>query len=925
MPPRAEHEHTLNVVLASLLARQGLAAKPEVSRTASTGEKRRLDVEVKLKPATLAIEAKQGQTPRARREACEDADERLKLRLGDGAIALCYPDDCDEHSLPTAELAWSVRTDPGTQPTWQSGGLLQFASVVRLTPAQLGNPDFAAATLSASLDAAVEGMSESVKRNLAAAMDLPKAKSSGKSNLSPWDRPAKRALLVVATAVMFHARLDPYMRDDRPETDARKGADAKFVGTWPPARAPQCAESENPIGSFLEAWDLILARDYKPIFSTARYALLEGRADPTFARALDITAQAALAVVDNIASLHHDLLGRIFHTVLDSAKYDGSFYTTTAAATMLATLAIDSRDCDWDSVDAIAQFRVTDPSCGTGTLLMAAAERIRMLAPDQPAPNGEANKLDKALIERVLTGFDVNLTATHLAATTLGLLSPTTHFTDMKIGMTYLGVDEANSAHLGSLEFLDRQPKLVPWPSNEPSTKQAIDGTDMAWNEPSDLVIMNPPFTRNSLRHDQFSKSDEKLMKAREANILAGGPVHLSSNGNAFVVLADHLIKRDRGTIAAILPLVTATNQSSQDIREFLAREFHVETIVTSHDPKRIYFSENTSIGEILLIGKRRASGDAADKPTKVVKLTRNPSTTTEAFSTAIAIHGDDIERSGLGTVFHWPSDLIQEGDWGAVQFLSPELCGIFQQLKRGGLFAVAPVSENAMLSPGGRAIRDAFERATVPSPGGMRALWDHDTDAIQSMHAATDTDIRAKATKGTQAKRYWSERGCTMLPTRLFLPRTRATAVRLEEPTVGSAWVPCKYTGSDFPAEDWEQSAAVYFNSSMGILALLGDRSNRKPTYPNLSMSDLNRLPFPEWGVNDKDAVDLLAATFRRLSKQELKPLPGMIDCETRQALDESVGEALELDSRLIVDIRHALAREPSVTGRRYETSPRN
>ena len=79
--------------------------------------------------------------------------------------------------------------------------------------------------------------------------------------------------------------------------------------------------------------------------------------------------------------MRHDLLGRIFHTVLDTARYDGSFYTTTAAATLLAALAITEDMCDWNDPEAIGRLRITDPACGTGTLLMAAAERIRELAP----------------------------------------------------------------------------------------------------------------------------------------------------------------------------------------------------------------------------------------------------------------------------------------------------------------------------------------------------------------------------------------------------------------------------------------------------------------------------------------------------------------------------------------------------------------
>ena len=47
---------------------------------------------------------------------------------------------------------------------------------------------------------------------------------------------------------------------------------------------------------------------------------------------------------------------------------------------------------------------------------MAAAERIRDLSPG----SRDDSAMAQALIEEVMSGYDVNLTATHMAATTLG-------------------------------------------------------------------------------------------------------------------------------------------------------------------------------------------------------------------------------------------------------------------------------------------------------------------------------------------------------------------------------------------------------------------------------------------------------------------------------------------------------------------------
>lgn len=724
-----EHEHTLNIWLAAALRGQGLNAKGEVSQTGN----RRIDVQVRIGPVVVAVEAKHGQNTAKRADAITAADSRLEQGLANCAVAVCYPEDTTEDSIDTGQYIWQVRDGSGgpVNEGWSSGGLEQLASVVRLAPAQLGDPDYAAASLSDSLDAAVGKLENTQKQMLASALDLPpsKVRRGRQTQSAMWDKAAKRALLVVATAVMFHSRLDLHLAELRPEYDNRIGGEdglALFTGSWPPEMAHRCVESPAPISTFDQAWNLILALDYKPIFETARVALQACPPNPSFAAAISETANAAIAVSQNIASLRHDLLGRIFHTVLDTARYDGSFYTTTAAA----TLAIREDMCDWSNPNAIADLRITDPACGTGTLLMAAAERIHDLAP-RSRDDGD---VARSLIERVLSGYDVNLTATHMAATTLGLLSPTTRFQNMKIGRALLGVDEAGDAYLGSLEFLDQQPKMMAWPDAAHAVSQIDSGERMTQADPADLIIMNPPYTRDSLRHDQFPRSVERKLKNREGQLLAGTPTYMAGYSGAFMILAERISKTQAATVAVILPLVSATDVSGLEIRRFLGRNYHIEYIVSSHDPERIYFSENTDIGEILLVCRRWDTTKESKPPTSVVNLVRNPSTPTDAIATAWAIHDGAVLSQGLGTVQEVQSSSVEAGDWGAVQFLSPYLRASFTDLVGGGLFDTVHIGEIARIGPEGRRIRDAFRRSTLPGADGMSALWLHDTAVTQSV-----------------------------------------------------------------------------------------------------------------------------------------------------------------------------------------------
>ncbi len=910
---KSTYEGTLNTWLAEALCQRGLDAKAESKQ----GEGFRLDVEVRLDQIKIALEAEQGYSTSKKASAIKDADQRLDQELADCAIAICYPDGLTSAAdLARCEVLHTLRTykvrPPVSKTTWQQSNLAQLVSVIRQIPQQLGEPDEIASLLSGQLDRSVGRLSEGQKQDLAKALDLPSGKPMkikfGSAHTSRFNQAVKRAMLVIATATMFHAQLDKHRQGIAPLVDNRFSHPVPFEGDWPPPMVTTCAESDDPIGAFYDAWDLWLAVDYKPIFATARNALRGCAQDAAFSAAVQGTARAAIRVVRNIVGLRHDLLGRIFHKVLESARYDGSFYTTTAAATLLANLAIREDMCDWSDGEAIARLRITDPACGTGTLLMAAAERIRDLS--SAAQNKDVSRL---LIESVLTGYDVNLTATHLAATTLGLLSPTTAFSKMKIGRALLGVDKG-AAYLGSLEFLskDKQPRLLPWPTG---IEQIETQREISEAEPADLVIMNPPFTRDSLRHDQFSKADEKLLKNREKELFAGRPVHLSSNGNSFLLLAEHIAKAQGSAMASVLPLVTATNASSQDIRKFLAKYFHVETIIASQDPTRIYFSENTSISEMLLICRRWSK--AEDKPaTKVVNLYENPATPAAAIGVVQDII-DDKRENIKGTTQEWSADRIAAGNWGAVQFLSPYLCEKFVELTEKRLFKTRELGNLASIGPDGRGIRGMFRKSEVPDYKAMAALWDHRTDFVQKMSASHDTYIIPKPGKERQADDLWVKRGTLFLAMRARLNTVRTVSVRLPQRALGSAWVPCKPYVQDVTVE---KSICAYLNSTIGFLAILGNRSIKHLSYSQFSMDDLRRIPVPDFAEIDEQQVLRMAAAYDALCDSVLLPLPQMNECETRQALDDATISTLGIDAEIVATIRHELTREPSVTGKPYE-----
>lgn len=101
--------------------------------------------------------------------------------------------------------------------------------------------------------------------------------------------------------------------------------------------------------------------------------------------------------------------------------------------------------------------------------------------------------------------------------------------------------------------------------------------------------------------------------------------------------------------------------------------------------------------------------------------------------------------------------------------------------------------------------------------------------------------------------------------------------------------------------------------------MAILGDRSNKIPSYPQFSLDDLRRIPVPDFHALGEARVAQLAAAYDALCDFTLLPLPQILQDETRLALDRIVTDALGIDAEITASIRRELSREPSITGKRY------
>jgi len=115
-------------------------------------------------------------------------------------------------------------------------------------------------------------------------------------------------------------------------------------------------------------------------------------------------------------------------------------------------------------------------------------------------------------------------------------------------------------------------------------TLQGIGGEQIPL-EKTDLVIMNPPFTRQERLPKDFKVALMKRLQNYKDNL--HGQLGLYGY---FVLLADKFTK-DNGRVALVLPATILRVKSAEGIRRLLLEKYQIEHIITAWE--RAAFSES--------------------------------------------------------------------------------------------------------------------------------------------------------------------------------------------------------------------------------------------------------------------------------------------------------------------------------------------
>ena len=718
------------------------------------------------------------------------------------------------------------------------------------------------------------------------------------------------AALLLCNACLLHRRLQK-------ESSALEGLpDLTAIG-----------RSQTPAEALAEAWDEILGKDYAPVFRPA-LALIEN--SPSFESLkapARILAECAVNVSDTVAELGYDHAGPLYHKILGSAESDGAFYTNNISALMLAGLALSPDLVDWGDWKQATSLRILDPACGTGTLLMAALKTIKeRMAAAKPMTPEQVRAAHKALVERSIRGLDINYQATQLAASNLTLGAPTVDYEAMHIHTMRHGPQPDGSVALGSLELLPeavgggRQLDLVGHVKQAAVSTRGVAVAKVPDIRNVDVLLMNPPFTNNEKHGRKFTAEAKRLIQRRkldikgqisEANPEGSALIDSNSVRTFFTPLVDALLRKDAGVLGTILPTTACTSTSGVNERKFLAERFHIDLVVTSHDPKCPNFSFGTSIHESLLVCRRR-NGNERRQPTTFVALRQMPRNADEVADWLAAFDAGKLHP--VHRQCDWPSALVAEGDWTPCQYWDGRLAALARNVD--ALEAMTPLGGLALVEPGGRRLRDAFQN---PLDQSMRhasypVVWTHETNERRTMRSFSDYNTEPKPAKRDYATDVlWPKASRLLVACKIRASRIRVAAIHTPVPVLGQPFIPVTPLPSvEHPAETLAAWAA-YLNSTPAVLSFL-NRRQKALDYSDYSLDQLRSMPVPNPAKCD---LAPLATAFRELGDADLLPWPRMNECSARARLDAAAGECLGLRPETVADWRERIVREPTVSNR--------
>ena len=692
----ATHEHTINVALGEVLA--GLRphswrVHAEETRTLQDAAKQPDILIEEASQWPVVIEAERTNHPSAE----QDALGRLGLIVNEtgkpieSAIALVYPESVldlngqalrDELRLTDAlEYALYTRTIAGGEERlpesgWLNGSAKDLAMLAHRASMPAPRIERLGVVLEQGIENAAHRFTDRHGSHAAGELGPEIAELLGQAD-DQGGQTRRMAMTVLINALIFHEALaEAGFRIER-QRPPPPGEVSRSDGGGPPHEGRRV----HPLSHFRDSdysyrrdaltdeWNLILDVNYWPIFATAREILIK-LPIATVGDVLQPLWNAANQLVQGGVTKSHDLTGVIFQRLIADRKFLATFYTRPAAAALLAGLAIPADrapgGAEWGDEETIAALQIGDFACGTGTLLSAAYQRISLL---HELNGGDPRKLHAPMMKHGLVGLDVLNIAVHLTAATLAGAHPDVPFDgECLLTMPYGG----DAASIGSLELLAEHvsPNMIDDAAAVTAggrrPEDVRDLMTQVGHGQFDLVIMNPPFTRQGgqeaervgIGNAAFAafETERKTQDAMQKQLRRVSGAERLGSGNAG--MAAHFVDlglrklRPGGTLARVLPLSSMSGLTWEPVRKAIRERCAATTVVTisAEDTHERSFSADTGMAECLLVTCKRTIDDRASDDATFAILNQQPAST--SLGAEAAIQMDRAQHSGgLGSI----------------------------------------------------------------------------------------------------------------------------------------------------------------------------------------------------------------------------------------------------------------------------------
>ena len=726
----------------------------------------------------------------------------------------------------------------------------------------------------------------------------------------------------------------------------------------------------------IREWGAILTRNYWPIFDSAIKILGPDQENEHVGIPNVVASRIVKSLWDTAESLvqsgfthSHDLMGTVFQRLIADRKFLAANYTRPEAAAMLAGLAlpVDSPPggSEWD--DSLAGVQIGDFACGTGTLLSAAYSRLSLL---YEIHEGDPKYLHQLMMENGLYGIDVLPVAVHLTATMLAGTHPDAPFDGERMLCLDYGDRGDGNVSIGSLELLatvaqdNLISQAVASTSGARSAGEIRNIVDHIGHGKFDLVIMNPPFTRNTnheASHSEvhmpayaaFENSPEtqERMAEREKQLAGKSPANgYAGLASYFTELAYRKVRSD-GTIAEVLPLSALSGQSWDATRQRWRSEYRnvIAVTIAQGKGKDASFSSDTGIAECLVVASR--SHGERDEPRGVfVVLSGQPSSAVRGDLLAAAIHkavANGVHRLDEGPLgatrlmlggedcgYLIDCPLPESGPWTLVGVEDIELAQIAYHVRRGLLptaggreypLPVVNTREIAAAGPVHRLVgsptdaeRGAFE--IVASEGGAPnypVLWWHDAARERQLFVAPDA--YGNPVDRDEAARIHATATRAHYNLDLQFNSQSLVVAMTERPCIGGrAW-----PSVIFENPDHEYAFALWSNSTLGLLMHWWMANKTQSGRGSTTVTGIPRIPTLDVRRLSPEQHERARAAFEGLGDARFLPFDQIDQDDARKELDRTLlvdvlglPESLCADGGPLETLRRKIVAEPQIHG---------